>query len=122
VTPAEKVAHGLDLAAEGFADLRAERADLHARIEANRAALVGGETKALAMRYQAIRARNVRHLLPGETTIPAAPAHDGLRVEVRDVDARTARSLELYLPAGASKAAPGALRRGFFARVLGFAP
>lgn len=119
MTPAAKVAHGLELAAEGFADLRRERAELHARIEANRAAIVGGETKALAMRYAAVRARNVRHLLPGETTIPAPPLHDGLRVEVREVDTRTARSLDLYVPSGASKAAPGPLRRGFLARVLG---
>ncbi len=122
MTPAAKVAAGLDLAAEGFADLRRERADLHARIETNRAALVGGEHRALAMRYQAIRARNVRHLLPGETTIPAAPAHDGLRVEVREVDARTARSLALYVPSGGGKAAPGPLRRGLLARVLGLRP
>ena len=122
MTPAAKVSAGLELAAEGFADLRRERAELQARIEINRAALVGGEQRALAMRYQAIRARNVRHLLPGEITIPAAPAHDGLRVEVREVDPRTARSLELYLPGGASKAAPGALRRSFLSRVLGLGP
>jgi len=122
VTPAAKVAHGLELAAEGFADLRAERAELQHQLERNRAALVGGEHRALAMRYQAIRARTVRHLLPGETSIPAAPAHDGLRIEVREVDARTSRSLDLYLPSKASKAAPGPLRRGFFARVLRWAP
>ena len=122
MTPAEKVAHGLDLAAQGFADLRAERADLQARIETNRAALVGGEHRALAMRYQALRARTVRHLLPGETSIPAAPAHDGLRLDSREVDPRTARSLDLYVPSRASKASPPALRRGLLARVLGLRP
>ena len=101
---------------------RAERADLQSRIETNRAALVGGEHRALAMRYQALRARTVRHLLPGETSIPAPPAHDGLRVEVRETDPRTARSLALYLPSGASARAPGALRRSLLARVLGSHP
>jgi len=122
VTPAAKVATGLELAAEGFADLRRERAELHHQLEANRAALVGGEQRALAMRYQALRARNVRHLLPGETAIPTAPAHDGLRAELQEHDPRTARSLALYVPSGAGKDAPGPLRRGLLARVLGLLP
>ena len=122
MTPAAKVATGLELAAEGFADLRRERAELHHQLEANRAALVGGEQRALAMRYQALRARNVRHLLPGETSIPTAPPFDGLRAELPVSDPRTSRSLELYLPSRASKAAAGPLRRGFFARVLRWAP
>lgn len=118
MTPAAKVAHGLELAAEGFADLRRERAELTARLEANRAAFVGGEGRAVALRFQALRGRDTR------VTASDVPRrlHDGLRSEARDVSAETARSLALYLPSGASKAAPGPLRRGLLARVIGLLP
>ncbi len=85
MTPAEKVAAGLDLAARGFDELRRERVDLEVRLSSNRAAIVGGEGKALALRYQAMRGRDVR------TGAPTGPRrlHDGLRAEVRDVTAET---------------------------------
>ena len=118
MTPSAKVATGLELAAEGFADLRRERAELTERLEANRAAFVGGEGRAMALRYQALRGRDAR------VTTPDVPRHlhDGLRAETRDVPAETARSLELYLPSGAGKAAPPALRRGLLARMLRLGP
>ena len=79
MTPAEKVAHGLELAAEGFDDLRRERTDLAQRLALNRAAIVGGEQRALSLRFEAMRDRQDRSL---SGTLPARlRLRDGLRVE-----------------------------------------
>lgn len=107
MTPAEKVAAGLDLAAEGMAELRAERVYLADRLAANRAALAHGEGRALALRYQAHRDRDAR---VGSQHSPPR-LHDGLRVaEGRNVGAETERSLALYCPRGAVRAAPAPKR------------
>lgn len=113
MTPADKVAQGLDLAAEGMAELRQERVHLAERLASNRAALAHGEGRALALRYQAHRDRDAR---VGSQHAPPR-LHDGLRGEGRDVRAEEARSLALYCPRGARAALPvAAERRGWLAR------
>ena len=114
MSPAEKVAAGLDLAAEGMAELRQERVYLAERLAFNRAALAHGEGRALALRYQAHRDRDAR--APSQVTPPRL--HDGPRSAERQSE-ETARSLALYCPTGASRVAPAALRRGWAARLLG---
>ena len=115
MTPADKVSRGLDLAAEGMAELRAERIHLADRLAANRAALAHGEGRALALRYQAHRDRDAR--VVGQVVPPRL--HDGLRRagEGRDVGAEVERSLALYCPRGARAALPE--RRGWWARWWG---
>lgn len=116
MTPADKVATGLDLAAEGMAELRQERIHLAERLAANRAALAHGEGRALALRYQAHRDRDAR----APSQVVPARLHDGLRAGAgRDVSADTARSLALYCPTGAARVAPAEVRRGWAARLLG---
>jgi hypothetical protein len=114
VSPAEKVAAGLDLAAEGMAELRQERIHLAERLAANRAALAHGEGRALALRYQAHRDRDAR--VGGQVVPPRL--HDGLRREGRDVGAEEERSLALYCPRGAVRAALPP-KRGLWARWWG---
>ncbi len=116
MSPAEKVAFGLDLAAEGMAELRQERIYLAERLATNRAALAHGEGRALALRYQAHRDRDAR---VGTQHSPPR-LHDGLRAEGRDVGAETERSLALYCPRGAvAGATKAAVRKGWAARLLG---
>lgn len=120
MSPAAKVAHGLELAAEGFAALRAERARLGAALAANREAIAGGEGQALALRYEAMRNRSDR-----VTALPAKPRErlrDGVLVGAPSIAEETAKSLALYVPSSAGKAAPPALRRGLLARMLRLGP
>lgn len=115
MSPAGKVALGLELAAEGFAELRTERADLARRVAENRAAIVGGEQRALALRYEAMRDRQDRSLsgaLPARLRL-----RDGLAVEAPTLAEETARSLSLYVPTRAARA-PSIGRHGPVSRVL----
>lgn len=117
MTPASKVATGLELAAEGFAELRAERADLARRLSVNREVMAGGEQRALSLRFEAMRDRQERSLsgaLPDRMRL-----RDGMRVPAPSLDAETSRSLDLYVPSHAGRAAPPVLRRGLLARLLG---
>lgn len=116
MTPAEKVAHGLDLAAEGMAELRAERVMLADRLAENRAAFVHGEGRAVAMRFSALRGRDAR--APSQVSPPRL--HDGQRTAAQ-LSAETARSLDLYVPTASAKAAPPKLRRGLLARLFSLA-
>ena len=118
MTPADKVSRGLDLAAEGMAELRAERVHLAERLALNRAALAHGEGRALALRYQAHRDRDAR---VGSQHSPPR-LHDGLRRagEGRDVGAEVERSLALYCPRGARAAVSAAApKRSAWARWWG---
>ena len=102
--PADKVAVGLALAREGFAELRDEALTLARWQAENRAATAGGEGEALALRFEAMRGRASRvqsGTLPSRTRlrddgalVPAAPG------------AEEARSLALYCPRGARAALP----------------
>lgn len=114
MTPAEKVAHGLELAAEGFDDLRRERTDLAQRLALNRAAIVGGEQRALSLRFEAMRDRQDRSL---SGTLPARlRLRDGLRVEAPTIERETQHSLDLYVPTRATRM-PSAPRVSILARL-----
>ncbi len=115
--PADKVAVGLALAREGFAELRDEALTLARWQAENRAAIAGGEGEALALRFEAMRGRAARvqsGTLPARTRlrddgalVPAAPG------------AEEARSLALYCPRGARAGVavgPAPERRSWLAR------
>lgn len=114
--PADKVAVGLALAREGFAELRDERAVLARWLDENRRAIAGGEQEALALRYSAMRDRAPRSMagtLEGHKRL-----RDDGAIVVASPGAEVERSLALYCPRGARAALPvGAVpARGWLAR------
>ena len=119
MTPADKVAVGLALAREGFAELRDEALMLARWQAENRAATAGGEGEALALRFEAMRGRASR--VAGGTLPPRMRLRDdGVHVPALPLGAEEQRSLALYCPRGAGKALPeGQGRRGWWARWWG---
>ena len=120
--PADKVAVGLALAREGFAELRDERAVLARWLDENRRAIAGGEQEALALRYSAMRDRAPRSM--AGTLEPHKRLRDDGAIVVASPGAEVERSLALYCPRGA-RGARAALpvgpveRRGWLARWWG---
>ena len=113
MSPAEKVANGADLMLEGMAELRTEKVYLSDRLARNREAFVHGESRAISMRFAALRGRDAR--VPSQVSPPRL--HDGQRTAAQ-LSAETARSLDLYVPSASAKAAPPKLRRGLLARLF----